>query len=188
MTTAIVSFAILHFLSQGDPRYVSRYFNPVFNPMWRPGISNGLAIPYAVCINVRTALTSSATSLSEQSVPAAWASPVEACLLRSRSVRVDWRAFGTNPTIPAAQSLSQFHIWRHNDIFPIAGLGTYISGVGIHLQLRGLILFPSLGTHRRLVNHHTPGLFGLGSVAWAGHLVHIAHTLQVLCSDGVQHE
>ena len=59
-----------------------------------------------------------------------------------------------------------FHIWRHNDIFPIAGLGTYISGVGIHLQLRGLI--PSIGTHRRLanldsfVNHHTPGIFGLG--------------------------
>ena len=23
------------------------------------------------------------------------------------------------------------HIWRQNDIFPIAGLGTYISGVGI---------------------------------------------------------
>ena len=61
-----------------------------------------------------------------------------------------------------------FHIWRHNDIFPIAGLGTYISGVGIHLQLRGLI--PSIGTHRRLanldsfVNHHTPGIFGLDGV------------------------
>ena len=25
-------------------------------------------------------------------------------------------------------------------------------------------------------------------MAWAGHLVHIAHPLQVLCSDGVQHE
>ena len=60
--------------------------------MWRVGISNGLAIPYAVCIHVRTALTSSATSLSEQSVPAAWASLVEACSLRSRSVLVYWRA------------------------------------------------------------------------------------------------
>ena len=49
--------------------------------MWRPGISNGLAIPYAVCIHVRTSLTSSATSLSERSVPAAWVS------------LVDWRAF-----------------------------------------------------------------------------------------------
>ena len=55
-----------------------------------------------------------------------------------------------------------------------------------HLQLRGLIPFPSIGTHRRLanldslVNHHTPSLFGLGSLAWAGHLVHIAHPLQML--------
>ena len=63
-----------------------------------------------------------------------------------------------------------------------------------HLQLRGLIPFPSIGTHRRLanldslVNNHAAGLFGLESLAWAGHLVHIAHPLQVLCSDGVQHE
>ena len=92
VTTAIVSFAILHFLIQGDPRYFSRSFNPVFNPMWRSGISNGLAIPYAVCIHVRTALTALATSLSEQSFSTAWASLVEACSLLSRSVLVDWRA------------------------------------------------------------------------------------------------
>ena len=79
-----------------------------------------------------------------------------------------------------------FHIWRQNDIFPIDGLGTYIAGVGIHLHLCWLVSFPSIGTHRRLanldslVNHHTPSLFGLGSLAWAGHLVHIAHPLQML--------
>ena len=53
--------------------------------MWRVGISNGLAIPYAVCIHVRTSLTSSATSLCERSFPAAWASLVEACSSRLAS-------------------------------------------------------------------------------------------------------
>ena len=84
-----------------------------------------------------------------------------------------------------------FHIWRQNDIFPIAGFYTYLAGVGIHLHLCWLVSFPSLDTHRRLANldslvdNHTAGLFGLGSLAWAGHLVYIAHPLQVLSSVGV---
>ena len=81
------------------------------------------------------------------------------CSGRALNISIRYEPNNTGCAIP-------FHSWRHNDIFPIAGLGTYISGVGIHLQLRGLIPFPSIGTHRRLVNHHTPGLFGLGSVAW----------------------
>ena len=64
-------------------------------------------------------------------------------------------------------------------------------------QLRGLIPFPSIVTHRRLANldsfvhNHTAGLFvlvGQSYLAWAGHLVHIAHPLQGLSSDGVHHE
>ena len=44
---------------------------------------------------------------------------------------------------------------------------TYLAGGGIHLQLRGLIPFPLIVTHRRLanldsfVNNHTAGLFGV---------------------------
>ena len=87
-----------------------------------------------------------------------------------------------------------FRFWRQDDIFPIAGFYTYLAGVDICIQLRGLLPFPSIVTHRRLANldslvdNHTLDLFGLGSLAWAGHLVHIAHPLQVLSSDGVHHE
>ena len=64
-----------------------------------------------------------------------------------------------------------------------AGLGTYISGVGIHLQLRGLSPFPSLGTHRRLVNHHIPGLFGLGSLAyWLRQVTSFTSLIHFRCS------
>ena len=109
------------------------------------------------------------------------------CSGRALNISIRYEPNNTGCAIPFSIGITFIHSWRHNDIFPIAGLGTYISGVGIHLQLRGLIPFPSIGTHRRLanleslVNNHTAGLFGVDiscsrwTEPWAGHLVHIAH-------------
>ena len=35
------------------------------------------------------------------------------------------------------------------------------------------------------LNHHLAGLFGLGSLAWAGHIIHVAYPTQALLSIGV---
>ena len=152
VTTA--TFSLLQFHLQGDPSCVTPYFDPRFNPMWRSGISNGLAIPYARCIHVRTALTASATSLSEQSFSTAWASLVEACSLRSRSVLVDW------------QALVQ-HLVPRYPMYPFV-----YSGRALNIRIRGepnntgwaipfFIGITFAGLLDSLVNNHTAGLFGV---------------------------
>ena len=91
-----------------------------------------------------------------------------------------------------------FHIWRAHGIttssqllalaltsLALASICIFAGWFHFHRSVPTVAWFSNIDS---LLNHHTAGLFGLGSLAWAGHLVHIAHPLQVLCSAGVQHE
>ena len=148
VTTAIISFTCLQFLTQGDPRCFSRSFNPVFNPMWRTGISirwvhlcssvyhcPSDSFQLHLCSGISSGGAVTSQSL-RSSVLVDWQALVQHLVPRSRcthsSIAVELADLFSVASIQIPSGV--FHIWRHNDIFPIAGLGTYIAGVGIHLH------------------------------------------------------
>lgn len=91
-----------------------------------------------------------------------------------------------------------FHIWRiHGMTSSSQLLASAFAALGCSLMClfagwfhfhRAVPTVSWFANIDSLLNHHTAGLFGLGSLAWAGHIVHVAHPIQVLASVGVAPE
>jgi photosystem I P700 chlorophyll a apoprotein A1 len=88
-----------------------------------------------------------------------------------------------------------FHLWRASGI--VSELQLYSTAIG-GLILAGAIFFagwfhyhkaaPRLEWFKNvesMINHHLSGLLGLGSLAWAGHQIHIALPVNYLLDIGV---
>ena len=88
-----------------------------------------------------------------------------------------------------------FHLWRASGITNSTQL--YATAIG-GLVMAGLMLFAGwFHYHKRapklewfqnvesMLNHHLAGLFGLGSLSWAGHQIHVAAPINQLLDAGV---
>jgi photosystem I P700 chlorophyll a apoprotein A1 len=88
-----------------------------------------------------------------------------------------------------------FHLWRASGI--VSELELYSTAIG-RLILAGAMFFagwfhyhkaaPRLEWFKNvesMINHHLSGLLGLGSLAWAGHQIHIALPVNYLLDIGV---
>ena len=88
-----------------------------------------------------------------------------------------------------------FQLWRASGITNTTQL--YATAIG-GLVMAGLMLFagwfhyhkaaPKLEWFQNvesMLNHHLAGLFGLGSLAWAGHQIHVAAPINALLDAGV---
>ncbi|MEO0539491.1 MAG: photosystem I core protein PsaA [Cyanobacteria bacterium P01_A01_bin.105] len=88
-----------------------------------------------------------------------------------------------------------FQMWRASGI--TNGFQLYCTAIG-GLVMAGLMLFagwfhyhkkaPKLEWFQNvesMLNHHLAGLFGLGSLGWAGHLIHVSLPINELLDSGV---
>ena len=88
-----------------------------------------------------------------------------------------------------------YHIWRGQGMVDasqllVAGLAAlsmaliclWAGWFHFHRAVPTLAWFADIDS---ALNHHLAGLFGLGSIAWAGHIIHVAQPTQALLSVGV---
>ena len=88
-----------------------------------------------------------------------------------------------------------FHVWRAQGFTSTAQLfvaGLTALGMALVCVWAGWFHYhravPSLGWFADIdsaLNHHLAGLFGLGSLAWAGHIIHVALPTQAMGAVGV---
>jgi photosystem I P700 chlorophyll a apoprotein A1 len=88
-----------------------------------------------------------------------------------------------------------FHLWRASGI--ISELELYSTAIGGLLLARAIFFAGWFHYHKAaprlewfqnvesIINHHLAGLLGLGSLAWAGHQIHIALPVNYLLDIGV---
>ena len=66
---------------------------------------------------------------------------------------------------------------------PVFLLGLFTSG--IQALVFATLAAAYLGGIDSAMNHHLAGLFGLGSLAWAGHIIHVSMPTQAVLLGGV---
>jgi len=88
-----------------------------------------------------------------------------------------------------------FHLWRASGI--VSELELYSTAIGGLLLARAMFFAGWFHYHKAaprlewfqnvesIINHHLAGLLGLGSLAWAGHQIHIALPVNYLLDIGV---
>ena len=112
-------------------------------------------------------------------------------------MHLPWRSGRLEGTDLADQSScgGLFFIWRSHGFTTSSQLFTVAVAsvvVALLLLVAGWfhyhVLAPSLEWFASIdsaLNHHLAGLFGLGSLAWAGHIIHVSMPTQALLLGGV---